>query len=79
MGAGQSLTLLVGHYSEEAMADGTRLRAAWACHTAPCHGGTAVTTAQMASKLAQIKAGGLEIISQFSCEPLRLRRECGNK
>lgn len=45
------------------MAAGTWLRAAWACHTVPCPSGTAVTTAQVASKLAQTKAGGLEIIS----------------
>lgn len=41
----------------------TRPGTVWVCHTVPCHGGTAVTTARVASKLAQIKAGGLEMIS----------------
>lgn len=67
------------HCSEEATAAETQPRAARVCHTVPCQGGAAVTTAQVASKPAQVEAGALEVISQFTCESLRLGREWGNK
>lgn len=51
------------HFSEETTVAETWLGAAWVCHTVPCHGGTVVMTAQVVSKLVQIKAGVMEMIS----------------